>query len=90
MTFPIEAGDVVVCIDNYPDEHTPPHLFPMLNRIGIGKMYRVTAIVASPVRAGLILDGTPSPRKNGWSILRFRKLRKADPSFLAEMTRELV
>ncbi len=85
MTFPIEPGDVVVCVDNYPDENTPTHLFPMLNRISIGKMYRVTGIVGTPRGLGLTLAETTSPRKSGWAAYRFRKVSKADDGFLAEI-----
>lgn len=83
MSGNFEVGDIVVCVDNAPDEHCRKAFV-----LGLGRVYRVAATG--------FCRGTPCVAfachvgdNPGWGLAfqsrRFRLLPKADDTFVAEM-----
>lgn len=84
-----KVGDVVVCVDVAPRGNWPVHN-KNLSELKIGAMYRVDWTGRS--RQGVpavLLSGVPFDSRDGryagFDAKRFRKLRKADDSFIRQL-----
>lgn len=75
----IQPGDVVVCI-SLPMMTNPTGTMPR-----IGALYRVTEVTCRG--AGINLAGMSAGRFAAYGIRRFRKIRPADPEFIAQIRR---
>jgi hypothetical protein len=79
------VGDLVVCIDNKPKKGAIGAIVPIHELIREGRVYRIDFIGRSrfgKLTLGLLGIELPPPMM-GFAPYRFRKVKPADPDFVA-------
>jgi hypothetical protein len=77
----IQAGDVVICIDDRRPRPMNIRHIKVRDRIKKGNLYRVTAVVWLFGEKGLHLLGVDHRPTDGWRAARFRKVLPCDDEF---------
>lgn len=83
----IQAGDIVVCLDNSPRATSGPDNLKELAQIRVGALYRIASVEVSPrgkvaIRpCGVVFGVQPNGFRRGFRAERFRKVTKADQGF---------
>lgn len=83
----IQAGDVVVCVDDAPPKWESGFVEnASIDRLVLSAYYRVEA-TQRDARLGTRLGVKLRHVSGGWFAARFRKIRPADPEFIALVKR---